>query len=758
MACCILILLWVQDELSFDKFHEHGDDLYNVATWHQFGSERSFSSGSPPALAPALKTEYPEVINSGRIQNGSRTMLVRYGDKIFREEVRFGDSSLFEMFSFPLIKGDPRSVLGDPHSLAVSAKMAAKYFSEEDPIGKVVTLDNKYDFKVTGVFKDIPENSILSFEFIGPLEFLRELIKPNFIDTWYNCSFTAFVQLAPYTDYQEFSEKISGRVKEADKESTITPFLYPYTKLYLHGLLGYGSRIQQVRMFALIALLILLIACINFMNLTTARAGNRAREVGMRKVVGAQRKDIIYQFFGEAILLSLIAFFMSLILVKLILPAFRDLTGKSLFLSSNLAVLIGIVCIAIFAGIVSGSYPAFLLSSFKPARVLKGALKSGPKGAVFRKILVVTQFSVSIALIIGTIVVFNQLNYMRNRDLGLNKEQVVYIPLSGNLNKMADVVKKELLRHPNILQATMSSHVPTGIYWNGSGWDWEGRPTDVDTLVTYMSVHLDFLETFQMEMAEGRFYNEESKPNTRDVVINENFARIISDESPVGKRLSAEDDDLGMVNFRIIGVIKDFHFKPLDRRLEPIILFYKQDWIQVRYIFMRIRSGNVPQTIAHLEKTYQKFNPDFPFEYRFLDEDYDRLYRSQVRLGKIVRIFAVLAVVISCLGLFGLASFLAAQRTKEIGIRKVLGASVPRLVILLTKEFTKWVLVANIIAWPIVYYVMKNWLKDYAYRTGIGIEIFLLTALTAFVIALFTVSYQAVRAAVANPADSLRYE
>ncbi|MCK4645264.1 MAG: ABC transporter permease [Candidatus Aminicenantes bacterium] len=758
IASCILILLWVQDELSYDKYHEYADDLHIVATSLQFGKETGHSTGAPPAVAPSLKAEYPEIINSGRIQNGSRSMLIRYGEKLFRERIRFGESSLFQMFSFPLIKGDPQSVLDAPHSLAMSEDMASKYFGEEDPLGKIVTVDNTYDFTVTGVFENIAPYSSLRFNFIASFEFLRELIRENFIDTWSNCSFINFVQLDPNTDYREFSQKISGRVKTADKGSNITLFLAPYKNLRLHGLMGRSGRIPQVRMFGIIAFLILLIACINFMNLSTARSGNRAKEVGMRKVVGAQRKDIIWQFFGEAGLMSFIALALALSLAQLFLPAFEKVSGKSLSLFSNVWSLAGIFCITLLAGLFAGSYPAILLSSFKPVEVLKGTLQSGASGGVFRKVLVVAQFSISIALIIGTVVIFKQLNFLNDRDIGLNKEHIVYIPLSGNLAQTAEIFKGEMLRHQNIHQVTLSSHVPTGVYWNGNGWNWEGRLPDVDPLVTYMGVDLGFIETFQMEMADGRFYSPDSRPDTLNVVVNENFARLMGEESPVGKQISQEDDKLMPRVYTVVGVIKDFHFKPLYEEIGPILLFFRQKWIAARYMFMRIGAKNVEQAMAHIEKAHIKFNPDFPFQFRFLDEDYDNLYRGQAQFGKIVRYFAGLAIFISCLGLFGMASFMAQQRTKEIGIRKVLGASVSRIVLLLTKEFAKWVLVANIIAWPVGYILMRNWLQNYPYRISIGVTIFLFSAVATLGIALLTVGFQAVKAAVANPADSIRYE
>jgi len=765
LACCMLIFLWVQNEFSYDKFHEHADNLYIVGTHQRLGNRTTTSSGTPSALGPALKEEYPEIVNSVRFSNGPHQLIFAYGEKRFREAAEAVDPSLLEMFSFPLIQGDTATALVNPYSVVMTERMAKKYFGPENPIGKVILVENKYDFRVTGVLENLPHNSILQFDFLVPIHFLKEHWKsPRMLDRWSNLSFTTLVQLHEDTSLEEVNKKIAGRIKQGFEKDDVEPFLWPYTKLHLHGLGTGGGRIIQVRMLSLIAVFVLVIACINFMNLTTARSGTRAIEIGMRKVTGAFRMDIIKQFYGESVLLSFISLFFAIILVFLLLPPFNGLTGKELTLdfSSNLALTLGLIGVTLLTGLIAGSYPALFMSSFQPVKIMKGTSGIGSKSSLFRKILVVLQFAISIALIIRTLVVYKQIEYMQHKDLGFNREHLVYIPVNGALREHYEVAKQELLQVPGISHVSLTSRTPIGFYSSGSGWEWEGKSQDIDPMVRYFCCDYDFLKTFEMEMDQGRFFSGEltptASPQSGHVIINEEFAKIIGKENPVGMRLSN-----GPKHATVIGVIQDFNYWPLYYRSGPLIIFYKTyspvpNHHFYRYMFARIQPDNIPQTIAGIEKIYKKFNPEFPFFYRFLDEDYDRLYRSEEQAGAILRYFAGLAILISCLGLFGLASFLAEQRTKEIGIRKILGSSVQGIVLLLSKEFLKWVAIANIIAWPTAWFISHQWLQNFAYRTGIGIWIFILSAALALIIALITVSFQSIKAATSNPVDSLRYE
>lgn len=757
MACAILILLWVQDELNFDKFHKNIDDLYIVGARMHFGNEIQNWGSCPPALGPAFKADYPEVLNSARY-HGISDLAVRYEDKMFTERIRAADPSLLEMFTYPLILGDKRTALSGSHSIVLTETIAQKYFGDENPLGRILRLEDTYDFVVTGVLEAIPRNSFLRFEVLVPLAFCEEWNhNDRYLDIWDNYSFQTFVQLKEGIPFESLSEKISDRITQETGRKFSEPYLRPFSRLHLHWLGFGGGNIQRVRIFTMLAFFVLIIACVNFMNLTTARSGNRAREIGLRKVVGAWRINLIKQFYGESILLSFLSLFIALILVHGLLPVFNTLAGKTLSLSffNNPVLIPSLMGITLFTGLLAGSYPALFMASFQSSRILKGSWHGGSKSSRFRKILVVIQFALSIALMAGTGIVSKQLQYLQDKDLGFDTEHLLYIPLKGPLRQNWEPAKQAMLQDPHVLHASLVSHLPTGNYNNHVGWNWEGKDSDSDPLVSTVWVDFDMLETFGMEMAQGSYFSKEficgpTKSGGR-IIINETFAAITELENPVGSRISSWNN-----HYTVMGVIKDFHFKPLYQDIEPLVLFY--DPGQFRYMFLRIRSGRISQTMEHIERVHKRFNPAFPFVYRFIDDDFDRLYRAEHRTGSLIRTFTVLAILISCLGLFGLAAFMAEQRTKEIGVRKVLGASVPGIVLLLSREFTKWVLLANVIAWPLAYFFMKNWLQNFAYRIDLGPGSFLLAAVMALGIASLTVSIQAVRAAQTRPTDALKYE
>ncbi len=763
MACCILIFLWVEDEKSFDQFHEKGENLYIVATKIKYGSHTSTSSGTPSALGPALKNEYPEIVNSVRFCNGPHALYFATNGKKLREEVEAVDPSFLQIFSFPLVLGDPEKALNDPHSLVMSEEMAAKYFGTDDPLGQTIRVNNTYDFTVTGVLRNVPHNSILQFDYLVPIAFLQELwSSPRLLDRWYDLSFTTFVELEDNVSPEVFSSKITDRINREFPRDDVKPFLWSFTKIYLHGLGTGGGRILRVRMLSMVALFVLVIACINFMNLTTARSGVRAKEIGMRKVTGAHRIDIVKQFFGESVLLAFLSLCLGVVLVFLFLPVFSGLTGKvlSLNMSENPLLILGLLGVAIVTGLLAGSYPSLMMSSFQPVKIMRGAAGTGSKKSTLRKILVVFQFAVTIILIIRTVVVYEQLDYMRNKDLGFNKDHLVYVPVSGSLREQYGAAKQELLKVPGVSCVSLTSRTPLLFGSSGSNWEWEGKSADTNPNIRYFCCDYDFTETFEVEMAYGKFFSEEltkgGSIQSGQVVINEQLAEVIGKENPVGMRLSKRGWQA-----TIIGVVKDFNYWPLYWRSGPLIIFHKSyndDPHRYRYIFARVKSENIPQTIAGIKSVYETFNPEFPFIYRFLDEDYAGLYDSEEKTGSVVKYFSLLAILVSCLGLFGLASFLAEQRTKEIGIRKVLGSSVQGIILLLSKEFVKWVALANVIAWPIAWLMSKAWLQNFAYRTSIEAWMFVFAGVLAVGIAVLTISFQSVKAATANPVDCLRYE
>jgi len=751
MACCILILFWVQDELSTDKFHEKIDSLYVVRNIQHYGNETKEGMGSVPAFGPALKAEYPEIINTARFNNGQGEFLFTRGKTKFKELIQMADPEIFQIFTFPLIQGRIEDLFSGPNVMVLSESLADKYFGRGNPVGNIITVNEEYDFKVVGVMKDIPHNSTIRFNAWIPLEFANTVFRQDYTKTWYNLGFRTYAEVGPNFDLESFNKKILNRIRDSRPETNSEPFLYPFSQVYLQV----WGRIVQIRIFTIIAFLILIIACINFMNLTTARSSQRSKEVGLRKVVGARRVQVTKQFFGESILFTFISLITALILVRILMPFFRTLTGKPLhFLSLiNGPMIGGIFAVTALTGIIAGIYPALFLSSFRPAAVLKGKGISGKKGDLFRKILVVLQFSLSVILIIGTLVVFNQVKYIKNKDLGFDKEHLLYIRVEGNLRKSYASMKYELLQSPGIKNVSLTTHSPTGIYNNGQDWDWEGREPNINPLVTYFGADPDFLETFQMEIAEGESFRKGTENSGSNVLINERFAEIMNLDNIIGARLSQEG-----LTLQVIGVVKDFHFTPLNREIGPLLLYHNPQMREYNYMFIRLKPGDIPEALAAIEKAAKKFNPGFPFEYRFLDQDYDRLYRSLEREMGIVRTFTILAILISCLGLFGLASFTAEQRTKEIGIRKVLGASISKIIFMLSKEYAKWVLIANVIAWPVAYYLMHRWLSDFPYRITLSWTIFFGTALLSVLIAQITVTFQALKAAHSDPIDSLRYE
>jgi putative ABC transport system permease protein len=762
LACCILILLWVQDELNYDRFHANLNDLYRInAEFHKTEPVTHYWPVCAP-LAPALKEEYPEIVNATRFTRLRRGQLVKYRDKNFLEpRICLTDPDFFAMFTFPFLEGDPQTALADPNSIVLAKSVSAKYFGDENPVGKVLNINNEHDFTVSGVLKEIPENSTIQFDFLVPFVRIEDFEKAwPVLDNWSLSGFATYIQLEKMASAEALENKIAYYLKKHVPESEDVIYLQSFKDIHLYsshiqfGIEGQGD-ITYVFIFSLVALFILVIASINFMNLATARSANRAKEVGLRKVVGAKRAQLIRQFFCESVGLAFLSLILAVVLVELFLPAFANLSGKTLVLdfSSNIHIVLAIIVMTLITGFLSGTYPALFLSSLRPVKVLKGTLKTEGRGFLFRRVLVVSQFSLSIFLIICTIVVSHQIGYLQNKKLGFNREHVVYLPIREELAERYETLKTELGKKAGVINMAASSSLPTsGVILTTDKVSWEGKNPEDSVVLEVTSTGYDFIETFNMEVVEGRSFAKEFLTDEEEaVVINETAKNIIGMEDPVGKQLI-----FGDAATTIIGVVKDYHFKSLHSEIEPLILAIVPSLY--RYVFIKLESGNIPDTIANIKSTWNTLFPDTPFEYHFLDEAYDKLYRTEQRMGTLFNYFTVLAILISCLGLFGLASFMAEKRTKEIGIRKVLGASLSGIVVLLNKQFTKWVLISNLVSWPIAYYAMSKWLQGFAYRINLGIWTFALAALVALAIAVMTVSYQSVKAALTDPADSLRYE
>jgi putative ABC transport system permease protein len=760
MACSILILLWVRDELSFDRFHANAARIHRVYRDEAATAAGSTSVLTPPPMAAALKKDFPEVLMSTRFGTWQRR-LVSNGDKSFSETAYMhADPDFFEMFSFPFVKGDPKTALAEPYSIVLTESAAAKYFGAEDPMGRSLNVDRAFDVAVTGIVQDPPANSSLTFTMVSPFSILlTRYIGEEAADNWGFNSFGTYVLLAPTVQAADFNGKIDGYLQRYAEEDTDRLVVQPLTDIHLRSNLGHDlsnrGSIKYVWIFSALALFILAIASINFMNLTTARSANRAREVGMRKVIGARRSQLVRQFFGESILMCLLALGAALILVELFLPAFNRLSAKAITTAwlQNLPVLLGCLCLALATGLLSGTYPALFLSSFRPIQVLKGAPNAAGGGSAFRKTLVIVQFALSVFLITGTAVISRQLTYMRTKDLGFDKERIVHLRIYGELTEKYPLIRERLLQNPDIVSVTASMSLPTSIQGSPGTPEWEGKDPEAKMEIKADFVDFEYVETFDIPIVEGRSFSREFATDAEEAyLVNEEAVRRMGIEPPVvGKRFAFWGRE-----GRIIGVMKDAHFQPFYQKIEPLVFKIFPDWFRVLYI--KLRAGNPQAALASVEKTWTSLGLGYPFEYRFLDEDFDNLYRTEARMGGLFGTFAGLAIFIACLGLFGLASFMAELRTKEIGVRRILGASVPRITIMMSREFTKWVLAANLIAWPAAWFFMGRWLEGFAYRAELSPWPFVISGGLALGIALVTVVSLSARAASANPADALRYE
>jgi len=755
MACCILIGLWVLDELNYDRFHKNVSSICRVESNQEFNGRTLHIYWTPHPLGPALKAEIPEIVDSTRAQN-LRAQLIRYKDKSFEEyDIWSVDPSFLKIFTFPMIRGNPENALSGTSSLVMTERLATKFFGDENPIGKVINVAQSADFTVTGILKDIPTNSSLQFDVLIPYKYLDSVGRTD--DNFTNNQTYTWIQLHSSVSSEEVSAKISGFVKTKVSRSLMVLELLPLSKVHLYTYSGYEKNlaVQSVYLFSIIAIFVLIIGCINFMNLSTARSANRAKEVGLRKVVGAFRSQLIRQFFGESLLFALIALGLAVAAVSVVLPAFGNLAGKEMsWTAAGAGVLVlGLVGIALLTGLVSGSYPALFLASFQPVDTLKGKLRSGKGNAVFRRTLVVVQFVLSAALIIGTGVVSKQMTFIKNRNLGWNKDQVVAIPIRSYSRPSLETLKAQLSNTPGIINVAVATQKPSFTSWSSSGFDWEGKDPSLKVDVTYMEADDGYVDTMGMNIVRGRNLSREFPTDkTESFLINEEFVKLMGHEDPIGKSFSFWDQ-----KGKIVGVIENFHFQPLRRKIEPLVLRWSQlDW--TNFLFLRIAPEGITETIGTVQGTWEKILPESPFSYQFLDEDFAMMYMSEERTGTLLKIFTAMAILVACLGLFGLVSFAAEQRTKEIGIRKVLGASAQGIVALMCREFLMLIGLANLIAWPAAYFAVNSWLDNFAYRTQIPAAFFIGALAISLAIGLMTVIYKAVRAASANPVDALKHE
>lgn len=768
IACCCFIFLYVQDEFSYDRYHANADRIVRIAEDLRTESELLYQATSAPAMGPKFVEDFPEVLSMVRFDNTGG--LFQYKDRRFQEDnLFFADSTVFDIFSFELLQGDPKTALTRPYSLVLTESAAQKYFDAgEDPIGKVLTDENEdgQPFTVTGIVADVPRNSHFRFEGLIAMS-TRTASNPRMDDIWFWNSFYTYLLLPEGYDKAELEAKVPAFIERHMADATGMYYeqlpLIPLTDIYLTSHRTWeiepNSNGTYLYIFAAVAIFILLIACVNFMNLATARSAERAKEVGMRKVVGARRMQLAGQFLSESFVMTTVAMVLALGLCWVLMPVFNNLTGKALSVGILLQGMyaIGLVGLVLTVGLVAGLYPAIVLSSFRPIRVLKGQFRSSKDGAWLRKGLVVFQFGISIVLIVGTVVVIQQLAYLQDQNLGFTQEQLLVLDFNydDKVHQQAEAIKQSFLAHPNITHAGLSASTPgsgnTNMFTNVDVREGDTRAANLN----YYPVGIDFLETYGLEVIAGRGFSRDFPVDTLEsLIINEAMLAHFGWATP--EEALDRTFRRGRNVLRVVGVVKDFNYKSLHETVQPLALFVNPNWTQ--FLTLRLNTQNLQQTMVDIEGLWAELVPHRPYDAVFLDDYFNRQYRAEERFASLFRYFAGLAILIACLGLFGLASFMAQQRTKEIGVRKVLGATVGQILVLLSKDFARLVVVAFVVATPVAYFAMDQWLTSFAYRIDMGMWVFLVAGVLAFLIAGLTVSYQALKAAVANPVQSLRYE
>lgn len=774
ITCSILIILFVNYEKSYDKFNNKADRTYRIAVSALIGNTKINQTYSSAITFQKLLQDFPEIETGVKFLGYNERTPVYIKNKIFYESNIYAvDSTFYNVFTVPFLYGNPNTALIEPNSIVLSENAAIKYFGKTDAIGKVITFNipggkGFVDFKVTGVSENMPSNSHFHYSMLVSLTSFPELINNQ---GWTQNNFISYIVLKKGVSKYEFEAKLKNFTRKymggekfdkwVAKGNYWKFYLQPITDIHLNSDLngefepnGSGT---YVNIFSLISIFILLIACINFMNLSTAKSSLRAKEVGLRKVVGSGKNKLIFQFLFESILLSYLALGIALIMIEVILPYYRDFINRPVSMSyfGNINAIILLLLFGFLVGIISGSYPAFVLSSFKPITILKNNAVQKSKRFNFRNILVVVQFSISIFLIGGTIIIYRQLQYLQNKNLGFDKEQVLVVKNPDTIKKGIEPFKQALSGYNNIVNVSGSGSLP-GTAFNNIGFGAEG--IDNSFTLNLCVCDYNFQKTLKLKMVKGRFFSKKFPSDSSAVILNQKAADLLGRDNPVGKKISNFGKNKCV--FHVIGVVKNFNYESLHQEIRPMGLFYIGGYYKYdeSYISIRVKTGNLSETIKFIETKWNEFAAGAPFEFSFLNDDFNSLYNNEKQTEQLFLIFSFLAIFVACLGLLGLASYIAELRTKEIGIRKVLGASVGRIVFSMSREFVKWVVLANIVAWPVAYYFMNNWLQNFAYRINISLWVFVLSGGIALLVALFTVSFQAIKAAIANPIKSLRYE
>ncbi len=763
MGAAILIFLWIQNEMSRDTLYPKSDRLFLMFNRDKFNGQKYAWSATPKIMAPTLKSDYPEVEDAVRVNTHSANYLFTVGDKKLIEKGYIVDSGFLNMFGFPMLYGNTSKALGGIYNIVLTEKLAKTLFGNENAMGKVIRIDSNDVFTVSGVMKDLPNTTSFQFDYLLPFSYLRTINQDD--DVWDNNSLSTYVLLKQNASHDAFDAKVQNitinHTKSSPLPATTEVFSYPVSKTYLYGKNDngelVGGRIETVRLFGVIASFILLIACINFMNLSTARSEKRAKEVGIRKAVGAQKFSLIAQFIGESVLLAMLAGAIAVLLVQLTLPFYNQLVNKQLYLDwNNVYFWMELLAFIVFTGVVAGSYPAFFLSSFQPVKVLKGTFRAAHAGINPRKVLVVLQFTFAITLIISTVIILHQINYAQERQTGYNKDNIIYTFMQGDVDKNYGVIKQSLLDNGSAVAVTKSMSPITQSWSDSWGFSWEGSTEDDKKLdFIRFSTDGDFMKVMGTRLAEGRDIDLKNYPgDSSAILLNETAVKRMRLKEPVtGKFVSN-----GNGKMEIVGVVKDFILGSPYEPVSPLMINGPgTGWFNVIHIKLNAAKP-LPEQLKLIERVFKQFNPQYPFSYRFVDEEYAKKFEDTQRTATLAGLFAALTIIISCLGLFGLAAYMAENRVKEIGVRKVLGATVMDISALLSKDFLKLVIISFVIASPVAWYAMNQWLAGYTYRVGISWWVFAGSGLIAIIISLLTVSFQAIKAAVANPVKSLRTE
>lgn len=779
LAASILILIYIRHELSYDRFYSSSDRIYRIAVDGRMSGDFFSAAVGPSPLAPVLRQSYPEVEQAVRLRGISQEALLANGDiRIYEHDLLMADTSFFEIFNFKSVHGYLPDALYEPLSIVLTESLSERLFAAENPIGKTLELNNEFTLMVTGVMQDLPNNTHFDFPALISWSSINKLQPGYNPDNWGSLAYYTYIKLKPNTDPLAFEKKIekvimdriiieSGESPEVFEnfQMEFNAFLQPVADIHLHSNLmaeiSPNSDMSYVYTFSAIAIFILIIACINFMNLTTARSAGRAKEVGVRKVHGAYRRQLIYQFITESIILSLFSLMIALLMVELFLPSFSEIIGRQLgkTVLTHPEMILRYVLLAVVVGFIAGSYPALYLSSFQPVKVLNNSRLSGSRKSIgLRNLLVVFQFAISIFLIIGTGIISNQIDYMQNKRLGFSKERTMIVELRNErLRDDVQSIMNELERIPGVESVSASTMNPGG-GTDGSAYFPEGESENDPWLIFHAGVDYDYISTMGMSLLRGRNFSRENSTDTAAVIINKTLWKKLGwGEDVIGKKIKP-NDPMNEFAFHVIGVVDDFHFASLHDKVEPFMFHLRRSGM--RNLVIRLQKGNLDDHLTSVEKAWSRLEPDFPFEYSFLDQSFQELYNAEVRLSKMYIYFSIIAIFIACLGLFGLSSYLAEQRTREIGVRKTFGATASGLSLMLTRDFTKWISLSNLIAWPLAFYLMDRWLNQFAYRIEIleAWDVFIAAAIVSLVIAVVTVSFQAYRAASVNPAISLKYE